>query len=91
MGHRVPPLAGALDVLADVALLGEAGAFHCPGGGVVVPGVVLMNGGGFDGPEWSARVSLANLDDLDGLKIGHHMRTVFEQYVEEWQGSSTGN
>ncbi|MET8710551.1 hypothetical protein [Streptomyces californicus] len=58
---------------------------------MVVPGVVLMNGGGFDGPEWSARVSLANLDDLDGLKIGHHMRTVFEQYVEEWQGSSTGN
>ncbi|MGW4310298.1 hypothetical protein [Streptomyces californicus] len=58
---------------------------------MVVPGVVLMNGGGFGGPEWSARVSLANLDDLDDLKIGHHMRTVFEQYVEEWQGSSTGN
>ncbi|WP_162500761.1 hypothetical protein [Streptomyces violaceoruber] len=58
---------------------------------MVVPGVVLMNGGGFDGPEWSARVSLANLDDLDYLKIGNHMRTVFEQYVEEWQGSSTGN
>lgn len=62
-----------------------------------MPGVVLMNGGGFDGPEWSARVSLANLDDLDdlddldGLKIGHHMRTVFEQYVEAWQGPSTGN
>ncbi len=56
-----------------------------------MPGVVLMNGGGFDGPEWSARVSLANLDYLDYLKIGHHMRTVFEQYVEEWQGSSTGN
>ncbi|MFD7424294.1 hypothetical protein ACFV6M_28170 [Streptomyces californicus] len=58
---------------------------------MVVPGVVLMNGGGFDGPEWSARVSLAILDDLDYLKIGHHMRTVFEQYVEKWQGSSTGN
>ncbi|MFJ6493651.1 hypothetical protein [Streptomyces californicus] len=56
-----------------------------------MPGVVLMNGGGFDGPEWSARVSLAILDDLDYLKIGHHMRTVFEQYVEEWQGPSTGN
>ncbi|MDW4918940.1 bifunctional aspartate transaminase/aspartate 4-decarboxylase, partial [Streptomyces californicus] len=54
-------------------------------------GVVLMNGGGFDGPQWSARVSLANLDDLDYLKIGHHMRTVFEQYVEEWQSSSNGN
>ncbi|NUT48102.1 MAG: bifunctional aspartate transaminase/aspartate 4-decarboxylase, partial [Saccharothrix sp.] len=31
--------------------------------------VVLLNGGGFDGPEWSVRASLANLDDLDYLKI----------------------
>ncbi|MER5889710.1 bifunctional aspartate transaminase/aspartate 4-decarboxylase [Streptomyces sp. NPDC001941] len=47
--------------------------------------VVLLNGGGFDGPEWSVRVSLANLDDLDYLKIGHHLRTVFDQYAEEWR------
>ncbi|MEY9845309.1 hypothetical protein ABH940_002379 [Streptacidiphilus sp. BW17] len=33
-------------------------------------GVVLLNGGGFEGPQWSVRVSLANLDDLDYLKIG---------------------
>ncbi|MGW0607919.1 bifunctional aspartate transaminase/aspartate 4-decarboxylase [Streptomyces sp. NPDC002640] len=56
-------------------------------------GVVLLNGGGFDGPEWSVRVSLANLDDLDYLKIGHHVREIFDAYAAEWRsstGSSTG-
>ncbi|MGW4162675.1 bifunctional aspartate transaminase/aspartate 4-decarboxylase [Streptomyces sp. NPDC004788] len=47
--------------------------------------VVLLNGGGFDGPEWSVRVSLANLDDLDYLKIGHHLRAIFDDYAEEWR------
>jgi aspartate 4-decarboxylase len=46
--------------------------------------VVLLNGGGFDGPEWSVRVSLANLDDLDYLKIGHHLHTIFQSYYQEW-------
>ncbi|MFJ3708119.1 bifunctional aspartate transaminase/aspartate 4-decarboxylase [Streptomyces sp. NBC_01387] len=50
--------------------------------------VVLLNGGGFDGPEWSVRVSLANLDDLDYLKIGHHLRSIFNEYAQEWQESS---
>ncbi|MER5962367.1 bifunctional aspartate transaminase/aspartate 4-decarboxylase [Streptomyces sp. NPDC002057] len=49
--------------------------------------VVLLNGGGFDGPEWSVRVSLANLDDLDYLKIGHHLRAIFDDYAEEWKAS----
>ncbi|MFJ3585223.1 bifunctional aspartate transaminase/aspartate 4-decarboxylase [Streptomyces sp. NPDC090127] len=48
-------------------------------------GVVLLNGGGFDGPQWSVRVSLANLDDLDYLKIGHHLRAIFNDYAEEWR------
>ncbi|WP_327269445.1 bifunctional aspartate transaminase/aspartate 4-decarboxylase [Streptomyces sp. NBC_01218] len=48
-------------------------------------GVVLLNGGGFDGPEWSVRVSLANLDDLDYLRIGHHLRVIFDEYAQEWQ------
>ncbi|MBD0734959.1 bifunctional aspartate transaminase/aspartate 4-decarboxylase [Streptomyces sp. CBMA29] len=47
--------------------------------------VVLLNGGGFDGPQWSVRVSLANLDDLDYLKIGHHLREIFNAYHAEWQ------
>ncbi|GAA2021752.1 aspartate 4-decarboxylase [Catenulispora yoronensis] len=49
--------------------------------------VVLLNGGGFDGPEWSVRVSLANLDDLDYLKIGHHLHAIMEEYKQEWQES----
>jgi aspartate 4-decarboxylase len=51
-------------------------------------GVVLLNGGGFDGPEWSVRVSLANLDDLDYLKIGHHLKTIFDDYRAEWQATT---
>ncbi|MFF0967486.1 bifunctional aspartate transaminase/aspartate 4-decarboxylase [Streptomyces sp. NPDC003703] len=53
-------------------------------------GVVLLNGGGFDGPEWSVRVSLANLDDLDYLRIGHHLRHIFDAYAAEWQARSSG-
>jgi aspartate 4-decarboxylase len=49
--------------------------------------VVLLNGGGFDGPQWSVRVSLANLDDLDYLKIGHHLGAIFTDYAEEWKAS----
>ncbi len=49
--------------------------------------VVLLNGGGFDGPEWSVRASLANLDDLDYLQIGHHLRKIFDDYVAEWQSA----
>ncbi|MEV6751944.1 bifunctional aspartate transaminase/aspartate 4-decarboxylase [Streptomyces sp. NPDC051214] len=51
--------------------------------------VVLLNGGGFEGPEWSVRVSLANLDDLDYLKIGHHLRAIFQDYAAEWQASKS--
>ncbi|MBB5953646.1 aspartate 4-decarboxylase [Saccharothrix tamanrassetensis] len=50
--------------------------------------VVLLNGGGFDGPAWSVRVSLANLDDLDYLKIGHHLHTVFGEYHDEWKSGT---
>ncbi|MGW0898829.1 aspartate 4-decarboxylase, partial [Streptomyces goshikiensis] len=49
--------------------------------------VVLLPGGGFDGPEWSVRISLANLDDMDYLKIGHHLRELFREYVAEWTRS----
>ncbi|TXS36015.1 bifunctional aspartate transaminase/aspartate 4-decarboxylase [Streptomyces sp. OR43] len=52
--------------------------------------VVLLNGGGFDGPEWSVRVSLANLDDLDYLKIGHQLRAIFDEYAQEWRASGAG-
>jgi aspartate 4-decarboxylase len=50
--------------------------------------VVLMDGGGFGGPPWSVRVSLANLNDEDYAQIGNYMRKAAEQYVEAWQAET---
>jgi len=47
--------------------------------------IVLLNGGGFDGPIWSVRASLANLNDTDYVEIGRAMVSVAEEYVEEWK------
>ena len=44
-----------------------------------------MDGGGFGGPRWSIRVSLANLDDSDYAKIGQHLRNAAFEYVEAWK------
>ncbi len=49
--------------------------------------VVLLSGAGFGGPDWSVRVSLANLDDIDYLRIGYHLRAISEEYVQEWRGN----
>ncbi|MEV3937510.1 aspartate 4-decarboxylase [Glycomyces sp. NPDC049804] len=47
--------------------------------------VVLLNGGGFDGPEWSVRVSMANLR-MDAYKrIGAALRRIGDQYHAEFQ------
>jgi aspartate 4-decarboxylase len=51
-------------------------------------GIVLLNGSGFDGPAWSVRVSLANLDDEDYGKIGRAMLEIAEEYVAEWRAST---
>jgi aspartate 4-decarboxylase len=48
-------------------------------------GVVLLHGGGFDGPEWSVRVSLANLEDDCYLEVGAAITRIFDGYVEEWR------
>jgi aspartate 4-decarboxylase len=53
-------------------------------------GVVLLNGGGFDGPAWSVRVSLANLNDADYVTIGRALMTITDQYVEEWRAADRG-
>lgn len=49
--------------------------------------IVLLNGGGFDGPEWSIRVSLANLDDDAYPAIGKAIDQMGEEYVKEWQAT----
>ena len=49
--------------------------------------IVLLNGGGFHGPTWSIRVSLANLDDEEYTRIGQALRQVLEEYVTEWKES----
>ena len=50
-------------------------------------GVVLMHGGSFGGPEWSVRVSLANLREETYPKIGQYLRQAAQGYVEEWRAS----
>lgn len=46
--------------------------------------IVLLDGNGFNGPEWSIRISLANLTDESYSKIGKVLHDVMEGYVEEW-------
>ncbi len=46
--------------------------------------VVLLNGDGFDGPAWSVRVSLANLNESDYLKIGTAIRKILDQYHTDY-------
>lgn len=46
--------------------------------------VVLLNGDGFDGPAWSVRVSLANLDESDYLKIGTAIRKILDNYHADY-------
>jgi aspartate 4-decarboxylase len=50
-------------------------------------GVVLMHGGGFGGPGWSVRVSLANLAEDTYPKIGQYLRETAQAYVAEWKAA----
>lgn len=50
-------------------------------------GAVVLNGDGFDGPKWSIRVSLANLNESDYVKIGKYIRQILEQYASEWKAA----
>lgn len=49
--------------------------------------VVLLNGSGFDGPSWSVRASLANLDECAYLKIGSALRSILDGYYEEYKAA----
>jgi aspartate 4-decarboxylase len=50
-------------------------------------GIVLLNGGGFDAPDWSLRVSLANLPDEAYDDIGRGVRTVARGYRDAFEAS----
>jgi aspartate 4-decarboxylase len=47
--------------------------------------VVLMDGGGFGGPKWSIRISLANLNDGDYTRIGEYMLSAGQEYIAAWK------
>lgn len=49
--------------------------------------VVLLNGSGFDGPKWSIRVSLANLNQEEYEMIGNAIAAILEEYTLLWKKS----
>jgi aspartate 4-decarboxylase len=50
-------------------------------------GIVLLNGGGFSAPDWSLRVSLANLPDEAYEDIGRGVRSVARGYRDAFEAS----
>jgi aspartate 4-decarboxylase len=50
-------------------------------------GIVLLNGGGFDAPDWSLRVSLANLDDEVYEEIGRGVKSIARGYRAAFEAS----
>src|SRR5262249_15680558 len=50
-------------------------------------GIVLLNGGGFDAPDWSLRVSLANLADDVYDDIGRGVRSIARRYRAAYEAS----
>ena len=50
-------------------------------------GIVLLNGGGFEAPNWSLRVSLANLPDEVYEDIGRGVRAVARGYRDSFEAS----
>jgi aspartate 4-decarboxylase len=53
-------------------------------------GIVLLNGGGFEAPDWSLRVSLANLDDDVYDEIGRGVRSIARGYRHAFEASKPG-
>ena len=50
-------------------------------------GIVLFNGSGFEAPDWSLRVSLANLDDEAYEEIGRGVRSIARGYRQAYEAS----
>jgi aspartate 4-decarboxylase len=53
-------------------------------------GVVLLPGKGFGTPHPSARVSLGNLSELDYARSGRIIRSIMQEYTEEYQRGKIG-
>jgi aspartate 4-decarboxylase len=51
--------------------------------------IVLLNGSGFAGPDWSVRVSLANLPDEEYAKIGEQLTAVMQVAVNAWKAQAS--
>lgn len=49
--------------------------------------IVLLSGSGFQGPEWSIRISLANLNDEAYSTIGKVLHKILEGFVIDWKNS----
>ena len=54
-------------------------------------GIVLLNGGGFEAPDWSLRVSLANLSDEAYEEIGRGVRAIARGYRDAFEASKGGD
>lgn len=50
-------------------------------------GIVLLNGGGFEAPDWSLRISLANLPDEVYDDIGRGVRSIARGYRDAFEAS----
>jgi aspartate 4-decarboxylase len=50
-------------------------------------GIVLLNGGGFEAPNWPLRVSLANLPDEAYEDIGRGVRAIARAYRDAYEAS----
>ncbi|MGH4051605.1 MAG: aspartate 4-decarboxylase [Clostridium sp.] len=53
--------------------------------------IVLLSGGGFHGPEWSIRISLANLDDRHYSEIGKVLHKILEECATSWKNHLINN
>jgi aspartate 4-decarboxylase len=51
-------------------------------------GIVPLHGGGFEAPEWSMRLSLANLPDEAYEDIGRGVPTVARGYRDAFEDSN---
>lgn len=49
--------------------------------------IVLLSGSGFQGPEWSIRISLANLRDEYYTIIGKTLHEILDEFVSRWKES----